>query len=346
MKNSLGYAIIGTGMISRFHVKALQNIPQAKLICVYDKNLSSAERFGNEFQVPYYTSFEELLENPDVDVVTICTPSGLRENFAIQAAAAKKHVVCEKPMEITPHRIDKMIKACRDNQVTLTGIFNNRYNEVFRTLKKAVDNGAFGRLILGDVYVKWFRDESYYENSTWKGTWAFDGGGALMNQSIHFIDLLQWIMGPVKSIKAFASTRLHKIEVEDTAVGILTFSNGALGVIEGTTAAVPGLYDRLEIHGENGSVLIENGKILSWQLPNFPLSEEKKHQLNAYNLGSSKNPSAIDFRMHQLQLEEITNCILHGQVPSLCGEEAKKSVEIISAIYKDAGICCKSESLI
>ena len=336
--DKLRFAIVGAGAIAGVHAASISELGNASLTGVFDASETAAARFAEKWGVRAYARYEDLLADENVDAVTILTPSGLREDFAVKAARAKKHVVCEKPIEIRADRIDRMIRACKEGGVTLSGIFNNRFNEVYSRVKRAVDEGDFGRLVLGDVYVKWYRSDEYYKTSGWRGTWAYDGGGALMNQSIHFIDLLQWIMGPVAEVKAFAGALLHPIEVEDTAVAAVRFESGALGIVEGTTAAVPGLSDRLEIHGEKGSVKVESGRITYWNLSGRGLPEEELERLNRYVLGNASDPGALDYRMHKAQLGEIARDILAGRAPALNGREARRAVDLLLRIYESAGI--------
>jgi predicted dehydrogenase len=334
----IGCALVGTGNIARVHAQVLQSIAETRLVGVYDSVKINAERFADKFAVIAFQSYADLLADQQVGLIVLCTPSGMRTEYAVLGARAGKHIVCEKPIEVTLERIDRMIKVCEENRVTLTGIFNNRYNKVYRRVKEAVDSGSLGRLLMGDVFVKWYRNEHYYRSSDWRGTWKYDGGGALMNQSIHFIDLLQWIMGPIEEIKAFTATGLHPIEVEDTAIAVVRYESGALGVIEGTTAANPGLYDRLEIHGVNGSILIENGQIARWHVSGANLPEEELRELNRIDLHNHHSPDLIDISLHQAQMHETIQNIQNGIEPEINGHEARKAVEIILRIYQDAAL--------
>jgi predicted dehydrogenase len=206
-----------------------------------------------------------MLVQPGLDVVCVCTPSGAHMEPAVRAAEAGKHVVVEKPLEITLPRCDAIIAACDTARVRLCTIFPSRFTAANLRLKEAIDLGRFGRLTLGDTYVKWWRTQQYYDSGGWRGTWDLDGGGALMNQAIHNIDLLYWLMGEVASITALTATLAHlRIEVEDTAVAALRFKNGALGVIEAATSAYPGLLKRTEIHGDRGSARVEQDDITLW----------------------------------------------------------------------------------
>ena len=241
----LGFGIIGCGMISKFHAKAIAEVPNAQLVGCFDMVPEAAERLAAETGCKAYRDLRSLLKNPDVQVVTIGTPSGAHLEPAVAAARAGKHVIVEKPLEITLKRCDKIIEECGKAGVVLSTIFPSRFHESARLIKGAIEGGRFGRLTIGDAYVKWYRTQQYYDSGAWRGTWKFDGGGALMNQAIHSVDLLAWLMGPVAEISSFTAMLAHeRIEVEDVAMATLRFANGALGVIEATTAAYPGAETR------------------------------------------------------------------------------------------------------
>jgi UDP-N-acetyl-2-amino-2-deoxyglucuronate dehydrogenase len=262
---AIGFGIIGCGMISNFHAKAIAEIRGARLVACFDMFPASAERLAAATGCRSYAKLSEMLADPDVDVVTICTPSGAHLEPALAAARAGKHVVVEKPLEITLKRCDKIIAECKKNKVKLATIFPSRFHESSVEIKRAVDDGRFGNLTVGDAYVKWFRTQEYYDSGAWRGTWKLDGGGALMNQAIHTVDLLTWLMGPVVEISAHTATLAHKrIEVEDTAMATLKFKNGALGVLEASTAIYPGYLKRIEIHGSGGTAVMEEEDIKTW----------------------------------------------------------------------------------
>nr|HML45215.1 Gfo/Idh/MocA family oxidoreductase [Clostridia bacterium] len=217
--NKLGVGLVGAGAIAQLHARVLEASGQAALAGVYDASESAARALAGHSGAAAYARLSDLLEDPAVDAVAVLTPSGAREPIVRAAAAAGKHVICEKPVEIALDRIDRMIEVCRSNGVQLACVLNNRYNPVYSRIHECVQSGKLGRMILGDVSVKWYREPDYYRDSPWRGTWAMDGGGALMNQSIHFVDLLLWMMGPVRDVSAYAATNLHAyIEVEDMAV--------------------------------------------------------------------------------------------------------------------------------
>jgi predicted dehydrogenase len=233
-----GFGIIGCGMISAFHARAIADVRGAKLVACFDTRADAAEKFAGEHDCTAYNELAAMLGDPKLDMVTIATPSGAHLEPAIAAARAGKHVIVEKPLEITLKRCDRIIDACAKAGVQLGAIFPSRFHDSSVTLKRAIDGGRFGRLTVGDAYVKWFRTQAYYDSGAWRGTWALDGGGALMNQAIHSVDLLTWLMGPVVEIRANTATLAHqRIEVEDVAVATLKFAHGALGLLEATTNA-------------------------------------------------------------------------------------------------------------
>ena len=276
----------------------------------------------------------------DVDIVNICTPSGAHAEIAVEAARAGKHVIVEKPIEISLERSDTIITACRENKVKLMVIFPSRFDEAARLMKQAVDEGKFGKITLADCYTKWYRGQSYYDEGGWKGTMAFDGGGALMNQSIHTIDLLQWFLGPVECVQAFSGALAHeRIEVEDTAVAVVKFKNGALGVIEGTTAMYPGFLKKIEIGGSKGSAIMEEEDILFWQFED-ETEEDKRIREKFSNRksggGGAADPSAINHDKFTRQFENFLEAVEKNTDPLVTGEEGRKSVEIILAIYQSS----------
>lgn len=337
---AVGFGIIGCGMIAGFHHKAIEDIRGARVVACYDTFASSAERFAAATHCTAYPTLPDMLADPAVDVVTICTPSGAHLEPALAAANAGKHVIVEKPLEITLKRCDRIIEACRSNKVTLATIFPSRFHDSSQLLKKAIDADRFGRLSMGDAYVKWFRDQQYYDSGAWRGTWKLDGGGALMNQAIHSVDLLTWLMGPVVEISAQIDMLAHKrIEVEDVAVATLRFANGALGVIEATTAAYPGALKRIEIHGTSGSAVIEEEDIKTWDFARAARGDKQlleRMSGRTQTGGGAADPSAIGHHGHTLMFRDVLKAIRNGTPPSIDGHEGRRSVEIILGIYKSA----------
>src|SRR3954452_16886537 len=337
-----GFGFVGCGMIAECHTKAINEIEGARVVAAFDQFKASAEKIakmaGGDCRV--YDDIDSMLANPEVDVVCVCTPSGAHMEPAVRAAKAGKHVVVEKPLEITLPRCDAIIDACKEAGVRLCTIFPSRFSEANRALKAAIEGGRFGRLTMGDTYVKWWRNQQYYDSGGWRGTWKLDGGGALMNQAIHNVDLLQWLMGDVDTIMAQTALLVHeRIEVEDTAVATVRFKNGALGVIEAATSAFPGLLKRIEIHGEHGSARIEQDDIPLWSFaaedPGDAAIQEAMKAVKGFNAGAS-DPRGITHEGHRVQLADFLEAIDTGGQPFVDGRQGRKAVEIFRAIYHAA----------
>lgn len=339
-KNEIGFGIVGAGMIAHFHAKAISEITNARLIGVYSINKNKSIDFATQHPCTVYDTLAQLLASDEIDVVCICTPSGIHLEPALQCIAANKHCMIEKPLEITVERCDQLISAARQAGVKVGVIFPSRFYESSQQLKNSISENRFGNLALGSAYVKWHRSPTYYASGRWRGTWQYDGGGALMNQGIHSVDLLQWYMGPVVSVHATAANiQHHTIEVEDTIVATLTFKNGALGTIECSTAVFPGSLKRIEIMGTEGSAILEEDHFTSWQF-RTPTEEDERisHSIEPASLspGGASNPGDISFVGHQKQLEDFIHVIKTGGEPLINGEEGRKSVEIVTAIYESA----------
>lgn len=338
---TLGFGLVGCGMISEFHARAINDLRGAKVAALFTSRPEKAAKiFDIAGKCAVYTDYGRFLKHPGLDIVNICTPSGAHLEPALQAAAAGKHVVVEKPLEITLERCDRLIAGCRKKGVLLCTIFPSRFSPANQVLKQAIDEGRFGKLTLGDSYVKWWRTQKYYDDGGWRGTWKLDGGGAYMNQAIHNVDLLQWFMGEVAEVTGFTATLAHeRIEVEDTGVAAVKFRNGALGVIEATTSAFPGLLKKTEIHGTQGTVIVEQDDVLLWQFE--PASRKdagirEKFAKRVGGGGGAADPRAISYAGHREQLKDFVKAIHTGTAPLVSGEEGRKSVEIILAIYRAA----------
>jgi UDP-N-acetyl-2-amino-2-deoxyglucuronate dehydrogenase len=336
----IGFGIVGAGMISRFHAKALADVRGAKLVACADTAPGRAQAFGLENACRGYVSLEEMLADPAVNVVTIATPSGAHMDPAVAAAKAGKHVLVEKPLEVTLKKCDRIIEACDKAGVKLGTIFPSRFHESSKLMKQAVEGGRFGRLTLGDAYVKWYRTQQYYDSGAWRGTWALDGGGALMNQAIHTVDLLTWLMGPVVEVQANTATLAHeRIEVEDVAVATLRFENGALGILEATTAAFPGYLKRIELHGSAGSAVLEEEDLKHWDFAQKTRSDatiQRQMSTRKSTGGGAADPSAIGHHGHAMLFQDFVDAIRKDRAPAVDGREGRRSVEIILAIYKAA----------
>ncbi|MDY0245210.1 MAG: Gfo/Idh/MocA family oxidoreductase [Sphaerochaeta sp.] len=339
---SFGIGILGLGTIADFHVKAIQQIPNARFVAGFDIVPGKADAFCEKYQAKGYSDLDAFLSNPSIDVVTITTPSGLHMDGALAAIQAKKHVLVEKPIEITIEKCDQIIEAAKANNVTLGGIFQSRFHRGAKILKKALDEGRFGKILLATAQVKWYRSQEYYDAVAWRGTWNLDGGGALMNQSIHAIDLLQWFVGSVEEVESKVATLAHeRIEVEDTAVAILRLKDGGFGVVESSTGIFPGFLKRIEICGTKGSAILEEEDIIYWSFDKETDEDatirESFSSLSSTGGGAS-NPTSIGIHGHVEQFKDFLGAIEKNQEPLVSGEEARKSVEIIQAIYKSAKI--------
>jgi predicted dehydrogenase len=339
-----GFAIVGCGMISGFHVRALAEVPNARVVALMDQVPGAAQRLAETsgLHCDAYTELGPLLARPDVNIVIVSTPSGAHMEPAVAAAQHGKHVVVEKPLEITVERCNRIIDTCDKHGVKLCTIFPSRFADANRTLKTALDAGRFGRLTLGETTCKWWRTQEYYDKGGWRGTWALDGGGALMNQAIHNVDLLQWMMGPVSHVTGFTARLAHeRIEVEDTAVACLRFTSGALGVIQAATSVYPGLPKTIAVHGDKGTAVIEQEDVLRWELTPETAEDRAIKEKFAQKVGASggsSNPAAISHMGHARQLTDFVQAIEAGRPPLVDGREGRRAVEIILAIYRSAKI--------
>lgn len=331
------FGIIGAGLIADFHARAIQNIQNASLKAVCGSNPEKVRNLAEKYRCKAFSDYQEMLASNEIDIVTIATPSGSHMEPTVAAARNGKHVICEKPLEISLERIDKMIEAHAKAGTSLGGIFNYRFDDTIAPLKAAIEKGRFGTITCASVHVPWWRSDAYYASS-WRGTKKLDGGGALMNQSIHMVDLLQYLVGPVESVQAYTATLGHAIEVEDTATAILKFKNMALGMIYGSTASFPGQFRRLEITGTKGTVIQVENSFKVWQFADQ--SEADNEILNQFGGtsggGGVSDPAAISFSLHQKNIEKFIESLESGQPFEIDGTEARKAVEIVLAIYAAA----------
>ena len=341
MSSPFGFAIIGCGMIARYHARAIAEIPGARVAALVSRTPANGSKLIAETGIPECPTFatvEEALGAPGVDAVIITTPSGAHVAPALAAAAAGKHVVVEKPLEITGPRCQTIIDACDKAKVQLCTIFPSRFADSNVALKAAVDAGKFGRLTLGEASNKWWRSQAYYDEGGWKGTQALDGGGAVMNQAIHNVDLLLWMMGPAASVCGLTATLAHeRIEVEDTAVAAIRFRSGALGFLTATTSVHPGYPKQIAIHGDKGSAVIEQEDVLKWDFnPPTPTDDEIKARFAAKvgASGGAADPKSINHEGHRRQLADFVEAVRGKRLPKVDGREGKKSVELICAIYE------------
>ncbi len=301
---------------------------------------AKAEKLAAEYGARAYTDLAAMLALDEVQVVTICSPSGAHMEPCVAAAQAGKHVIVEKPLDVTLERCDAMIAACQEAGVKLATIFPSRFHQSSQLMKQAVEAGRFGQLALGDAYVKWFRTQQYYDSGAWRGTWDLDGGGALMNQAIHSVDLLLWLMGPVVEVMGHTATLAHeRIEVEDVATASLRFANGALGVIEATTAGFPGSLKKIELTGSQGTAILEEEDIIKWEFAESLASDDQLRKTMAGRNktgGGAADPAAIGHHAHTALFQDFLDAIRDDRPPAIDGWQGRLSVELILAIYQSA----------
>jgi len=329
----LKFALVGCGRIAKKHSELLGTslIADSELVAVCDLIEEKAKQVGEKYNVPYFVDMDKMMQSVDIDVVTVLTESGSHAENVINLAKYKKHIIVEKPMALTLHDADEMIKACSENNCKLFVVKQNRFNLPVVKLKEAMNAGRFGKLVLGTVRVRWARDQKYYNQSSWRGKWATDGG-VLANQASHHVDLLQWLMGPVESVFAKSATALVDIEAEDTAVVILKFANGALGIIEATTATRPkDLEGSVSVLGEFGTVEIAGFAVNEMKHWNFTSAiPEDIDIMTQYN----ENPPTVYGFGHKAYYEDVVNSIKTNSKSLIDGFEGRKSLELISAIYE------------
>ena len=349
MAKTWKHAIVGCGVIGEWHMSVLDFLGRTDLVAVCDTDPAASEKCmakaGVPGKYPAYTDLAELLDkHPDVEVVDICTPSGDHHPPAVQAMKAGKHVICEKPVDITLDKIDLMNATADGNGVKLAGIFQNRYRAEMMAMRKASREKRFGTLAFAGCYTPWWRTDEYYESGGWRGTWALDGGGAIMNQSVHGVDLLQWIAGDVKTVSAHASSRVHpQIEVEDTLACALTFDSGAHGVLMGSTAMYPGMSVRFEIGGDDGSANVEyDSAKFKFRHPrdtdaaDFSESGGDVSDTDKSTYGGGADPRDVPQHLHARNILDILDHWERGEEPMTNGREARKAVAIIVAMYESA----------
>lgn len=335
----VGFAVAGCGAISQAHIESILEIPDARLVSVWNRTPERAEETAKRYGCAWTREIEELVNHSDVHVVNVCTASGAHMDVAVAAARAGKHVLIEKPLEVTPERCDTIIRACEEAGVKLGVVFPSRTSARNQEIRESLKAGKFGRLLLASVAVPWYRSQEYYDSGGWRGTWALDGGGALMNQAIHNVDVLQWltdpVAGPVVEVQAYADCLAHeRIEVEDTVVAVLRFENGALGSLLAATSLTPGYAVRLQLHGSEGGIVLNGGKIVEWHTRDGE-SRSEPEQTTA-SRGPSADPMNISFAGHQRLIEDMMAAIRDDRPPMIDGAQGRKSVALINAIYRAA----------
>lgn len=333
MNSEIKFAIIGAGVIAPFHAKSIVKNENAELVAICDIEIEKAIKLGEEYGVnKTYKDYNDMFKEEEIDVVSICVPSGIHAEVAIAAAQAGIHVLCEKPLDIKAEKMTDMIDICKGNNVKLGVVFQRRILDAAEITRKAIHEGKLGKIVLGDAYLKYYRSPEYYESAGWRGTWEMDGGGALMNQGVHGIDLIQWMVGDVESVFAYTAPLVRDIKVEDTAVVAMRYKNGAFGVIQSTTSVYPGQETRFEIHGENGSIIFDDNGFIEWK---FLDSDEEAPPIGNKE-GGSDDPKSISEDGHSIYVDDMIKAIKEDREPLVTGEEARKSVDLILAIYKSS----------
>lgn len=335
----VGYGIIGCGVIAPFHLAGVNKAKGAKPVAVCDIIPEKAEKFAKDNNIPaWYTDYKELLKQPNIDIVSICTPSGLHSEMAIEAAKAGKHIFCEKPMDVNLAAADRMINAAMQANVKLGICFQRRSYDSSQQIRQIIAGGRLGKLVLADAELKYYRSQKYYDSAGWRGTWEFDGGGCLMNQGIHGIDLLQYFVGPVASVYAKADHLVRKIQVEDTAVILVSFNNGAYGTIKGTTSVYPGQDTEIDIHGELGTIIQVEMEIKRFVIQGSDGQPQDLIPITERNSISSIAASSMGMSTigHERMVQNMIEAVVEDK-PLYCpGIEGRNALEIILAIYQSA----------
>ena len=330
---TIGIGIIGTGSIVHTYVKCIQELEAVELVGLYTGSSSRVASAAKIFKAPVFNDLNQFLNTPELDLVCICNKSGLHGEMAIHTARAGKHVLSEKPLEVTTKKIDEIITACEENSVILGCVLQNRCTDDYRAVESIVKKGLLGKLLLGNAHINWYRSDEYYSNNPWRGTKEFDGGAAFMNQGIHTIDLLLNLMGGVTSVFGNMKTLIHDIEGEDVGTGIVNFHNGAIGNITAGTALYPGYPERLEIYGEHGSILMEGGKIKEWNVAGVPAPENRNSKEDS---SGAADPTNIGHINHKIVLKDMVAAIKENRKPMVDGREARKAVAVITALYNSS----------
>ncbi|MCC7370719.1 MAG: Gfo/Idh/MocA family oxidoreductase [Chloroflexi bacterium] len=330
---TIGYAVIGAGLVGPRHAAAAARTPGGQLVAVCDQRADRAEALAEQFGAIPVTDVDAILERKDVQIVSVCLPTRLHLEVAERVAAAGKHLVIEKPLELSLERADRLLKVAREHKVQVAAIFNRRFIPALKATKRAMEEGLLGELLVADMYYKSYRSQEYYDDSGWRGTWEQEGGAALINQGIHGVDLVRWIAGPVARIFGYADHLRRDIEADDTTAAVARFTNGAMGVMQATTSVEPRLPDRLEFHGTKGSVQLSSYRIASWSVPGaegWPAEVEAEEQRLLPGAGN------LETIGHNAQIADMIEAIRDGRPPAVSGEEGRASLEVVLAIYESA----------
>ncbi len=330
-----GFGIIGCGVIADFHANAILELSaDAVLIGVCDVVYDAAEKFARRHGTKAFRNEAELLACEDIDIVCICTPSGYHHTSVVAAAKAGKNIICEKPLAINKEQLDEVERVCNERGVTVSVISQNRFSHSVEMTKKALNEGLLGRLVCADIYMKYHRSQEYYDSGSWRGTKRIDGGGALMNQGIHGVDLLLYLAGDIKCVKAVSKTLVRNIEVEDTLAAVVEYESGATGVIRATTSVYPGYPRRLELNGDKGSIALEEASIVRWDIKDNAINEDVVVQPAL--AGGYSTPTAISTDGHIRQIADMIYALRNGRQPLSGIADGRKAVDVILAIYRSA----------
>lgn len=330
----INFGIIGCGVIAPYHARALEKIDGVKLVAVCDIIKEKAEKFARQFDAKkVYEDYRDLLADEEVDAVCVCVPSGLHGEIAISALSAEKHVICEKPMEITKEKLNAVVEASKKSKKKFACVFQRRMQPIPMKVKAALDSGVFGKPLMASAYLKYYRTKEYYESAGWRATWEFDGGGSLMNQGVHGVDLISWFMGGIDKIFGVARTQLHNIPVEDAAVCTVKYKNGAIGIIESSTCVYPAQDTRFEIHCENGSIIFSDKGLLQWELKDGKKVDIENSETE---IDMKNNPQAIGPLSHLPVMKNFVEAILEDKKPAVTPEEGRCAVDTILAIYESS----------
>lgn len=349
MPEKVRFGVLGCGVIGPHHARAIAGLEGAELVAVADVVPELAEELAEEHGCSSHYGLGEMLSGAELDAVCVCTPSGMHAGDAIAALEAGKHVVIEKPVDVTLGAADRLLEAQRATGRKVAVVSQHRFDAATLAVHRAISEERFGRLTMGSAEVRWWRSQSYYESGGWRGTWELDGGGVLINQAIHSIDLLQWLMGRVVEVTAYTGLLAHeRIEVEDTAVAILKFENGALGTIAATTAAYPGLTARIAVHGDRGSAVIDDDELVYFHAAGVGQETEAygggenqaEQVMEQYGGGSARPGAGADpgslSMAHRDQISDFVRAIMDDREPSITVEEGRKPLAIIAGIYESA----------
>lgn len=328
----MNFAIVGCGFIAKKHAKAIQEVENANLVAVSDKIPEAMQPYAEEYGVLTYEDMDEMLQRDDIDVVSICTPTGLHAPLAIKVANAKKHVILEKPVAMTLEETDQIIEVCAENNVKLSIVHPNRFRPVVQELRKILDQGLLGKISHANAIVNWNRNQEYYDQAEWRGTKEFDGG-ALMNQAIHNLDLLQWFMGDAEQVFSTEATRLRNIEAEDVSMGVIQFKSGALGLVEASTTTYGQNFEEsITLFGEKGTIKIGGKNAIYFE--HLEIEGKSEEELN--DLVDKVKADPFGVPGHHCIIDDMVKAIEEDREPAVSGVEGRKSLELVLSFYESA----------